>query len=451
MFGSCGQDCLHPVALQRWILGLCALLLACGTPDGELPEAGGSCSTAGALRCAQDGDKHVREGCHHGLWALYEFCADSETCEDVGGLGPTCVSDTNELVVPCATVKHDCADGNACTRDECTVGGCRNFPLGKNMLCDDGDVCTTGDRCSEQVGCTGDTRTCEDGDPCTTDSCTPKIGCAHTPIADCSTCKLPGPDGKGSGAVTLRITSMRPAGDKACDVDQDGKPDDALGEFWDAVHEEPGNSIRSLSSGTWMPLLRVAPAVGMAGFATMVQWLDGHPDSCLPGTSATCTALALAGSYQKVVNQPGTCRAGFEAAAVTTGGGALWTPPDKPTSPSKIRIPVVDMCPTFGPALAAAQGVAVFIEPIPDVAENAPAGGYSVRICGSVLRADIIAATTATNKFGCGGSEARLDRYLKALPILLKADLDLDTSGGAEAKSFGILATAERVSFGGAK
>jgi hypothetical protein len=82
-----------------------------------------------------------------------------------------------------------CDDGDPCTADACTPGGCVHTPL----TCDDHVACTT-DSCVAGV-CqhvpTGDlscacelgspTPECDDGDPCTVDACTP-AGCAHTPL-----------------------------------------------------------------------------------------------------------------------------------------------------------------------------------------------------------------------------------------------------------------------------
>jgi len=46
--------------------------------------------------------------------------------------------------------------------------------------CDDGNPCTTEDKCIDGV-CRGALRTCDDGDPCTDDRCDPDAGCVHTP------------------------------------------------------------------------------------------------------------------------------------------------------------------------------------------------------------------------------------------------------------------------------
>lgn len=62
----------------------------------------------------------------------------------------------------------DCADGNACTTDECDNGNCHNTPI---LGC---EPCITEAECDDGDGCTLDT--CESGQ------------CMHTPIPDCTPC-----------------------------------------------------------------------------------------------------------------------------------------------------------------------------------------------------------------------------------------------------------------------
>jgi hypothetical protein len=51
--------------------------------------------------------------------------------------------------------------------------------------CDDGDFCTTADRCRDGL-CTGSPVHCDDGDPCTVDACDPDSGaCAISPSEKC--------------------------------------------------------------------------------------------------------------------------------------------------------------------------------------------------------------------------------------------------------------------------
>lgn len=47
------------------------------------------------------------------------------------------------------------------------------------MACDDGNTCTSSDRCKAGV-CGGQAKSCDDGDPCTTDSCNAVAGCVSS-------------------------------------------------------------------------------------------------------------------------------------------------------------------------------------------------------------------------------------------------------------------------------
>ncbi len=78
----------------------------------------------------------------------------------------------------------DCADGNDCTTDSCDpILGCMHIP--HSNACDDGDLCTVQDSCSDGV-CTGSPLDCNDNDPCTDDSCAAMVGCEH--VQNSATC-----------------------------------------------------------------------------------------------------------------------------------------------------------------------------------------------------------------------------------------------------------------------
>ena len=81
-------------------------------------------------------------------------------------------------------------DVNECTDDVCQGGGCVHKPRPDNVLCGV-DKCRTclGGACVSTVPCA-------DGNPCTTDACDPAVGCAHTNLADGSSC--PSDDNAGT-------------------------------------------------------------------------------------------------------------------------------------------------------------------------------------------------------------------------------------------------------------
>ncbi|MCW5892299.1 MAG: right-handed parallel beta-helix repeat-containing protein [bacterium] len=128
--------------------------------------------------------------------AAADACDVAETCT---GAAAACPADA---AAPAATA---CDDGNVCTTDDrcdglgaCRGGGEREcagpclagtcdpavgcVPAPATTSCDDGDVCTSADRCSGIDGTclAGAPVGCDDGDPCTIDRCDAGVGCLHT-------------------------------------------------------------------------------------------------------------------------------------------------------------------------------------------------------------------------------------------------------------------------------
>jgi hypothetical protein len=135
-------------------------------------------------------------------WVLYKFNAkalagqtfkvrfrfDSMTCAATTGQG-WFVDDlriTTNLVKACTT-DANCADSNACSDNTCVNGQCA---LAWNATaCDDGNACTTGDKCNGAGVCKpGTAVTCNDNNGCTADSCNPVTGCvfANTDGVGCT-------------------------------------------------------------------------------------------------------------------------------------------------------------------------------------------------------------------------------------------------------------------------
>jgi hypothetical protein len=92
---------------------------------------------------------------------------------------------------PECTSDLDCNDLVDCTSDSCNpaTGTCTHEPM--DVVCDDGDACTTGERCDPASGCVmGTTTDCSDGIDCTRDTCDPFTGsCSHS--ADHRLCTPP--------------------------------------------------------------------------------------------------------------------------------------------------------------------------------------------------------------------------------------------------------------------
>ena len=139
------------------------------------------------------------------------LCAEATPCDD----GDDCTAnDQCDVEGECAGTPYSCDDGQECTFGSCDgEGGCgfeilegycyiggacvqdgAQMPdsvcLGcdvaasqvgwsslEGRVCDDGDLCTVDDRCSEG-GCSSEvTLDCIDGNPCTDDACDPAAGC----------------------------------------------------------------------------------------------------------------------------------------------------------------------------------------------------------------------------------------------------------------------------------
>ncbi|MBM4395167.1 MAG: putative metal-binding motif-containing protein [Deltaproteobacteria bacterium] len=137
---------------------------------------GGQCAAAGHLDCS-DGDPCTDNWCEADTGCAFGYntapCDDGDPCTGDG----TC---DQGACTPGAAI--DCNDSNPCTQETCIAGvGCRYENL--SAPCDDGDACTTGDRCVDGLCTATAGRDCGDGDPCTDDGCEPLIGCVKTPNA----------------------------------------------------------------------------------------------------------------------------------------------------------------------------------------------------------------------------------------------------------------------------
>ena len=114
------------------------------------------------------------------VWSLGAFA--QVTCDVPGPCDDFSVCTINDTCVNglCRGTKISCNDGDPCTSDLCDAqAGCFHTPsVGP---CDDGNACTSGDVCANGT-CQGAPIICaDDNNACTTESCTPALGCVHTP------------------------------------------------------------------------------------------------------------------------------------------------------------------------------------------------------------------------------------------------------------------------------
>ncbi|MEL6181841.1 MAG: hypothetical protein AAFS10_22970, partial [Myxococcota bacterium] len=137
-------------------------------------------------------------------------------CDD----GNACTTNdrcSNRMCAGVDTSAVDCNDGNVCTDDRCEpVGGCISTP--NTAACDDGNACTTNDRCSNRMCAGVDTSAvdCNDGNVCTDDSCNAVSGCVNTfnvaPCDDGVFCN--GEDSCAQGSC--RVHGGDPCGSQVC-------------------------------------------------------------------------------------------------------------------------------------------------------------------------------------------------------------------------------------------
>ncbi len=111
-----------------------------------------------------------------------QILGDGATCED----GDLCTAGETCMAGACdGGASIDCGDDNPCTTESCdpTTGCLAEL---HEEPCDDGDVCTELDACSEG-SCVGVGAACDDGNDCTADACLPGTGCVHA-AEDGGTC-----------------------------------------------------------------------------------------------------------------------------------------------------------------------------------------------------------------------------------------------------------------------
>ena len=224
---------------------------ACTT--GDQCTLDGLCASSSAVSC-DDANPCTEDTCQPDQGCLHSKMADGVPCEDgtpctqsdmctdgfcVAGdlvqcndanpedcLYAFCNPDTGQCdKVEVHPEGHPCLDGNPCTDgDSCdAMGKCKSGPPhqcvsqhpcrntwcneqakeGTNPCvlewkteeigCDDGDLCTTDDKClpaedGEGLFCTGTPMDCDDGDTCTSDACQEETGCIHEVLEDGALC-----------------------------------------------------------------------------------------------------------------------------------------------------------------------------------------------------------------------------------------------------------------------
>ena len=150
--------------------------------DGDQCTTGDTCidtvCTGTDLTCEDDNNFCTTDYCDSAIGCVYEPndfpCDDGNPCTS----GDIC---TAGECVPGENL-YDCNDENPCTNDSCNIdtGECLYIP--NTLPCEDGDLCTKGDVCTNSVCTPGDVPDCDDNNGCTEDSCNDQGNCVNAPL-----------------------------------------------------------------------------------------------------------------------------------------------------------------------------------------------------------------------------------------------------------------------------
>ncbi len=157
--------------------------------DGDPCTIGDICATGachGGKQDCNDGDVCSVDTCDAKTGkCLHGAVADDTLCDD----GNACTSKDRCKLGKCTGDDKDCSDGWACTLDTCNPVNavCSTKPIGDGGGCDDGDPCTVQELCKDGA-CKGVPHDCDDGSPCTTDACDSKTGCVHKAVTGAKSC-----------------------------------------------------------------------------------------------------------------------------------------------------------------------------------------------------------------------------------------------------------------------
>lgn len=171
--------------------GICDPILGCiieiesdGTPcnDGSFCTLEAECKAGvcipKALKSCDDGNPCSSDHCDPETGECLHDNISGIWCDDGN---PCTISDHCEAGICVSSESEYCDDQNPCTEDYCeTLVGCVNLPL-ENKPCNDKNPCTENDHCSAGTCVGGNEISCDDQNPCTDDFCDEKKGCLHIP------------------------------------------------------------------------------------------------------------------------------------------------------------------------------------------------------------------------------------------------------------------------------
>jgi hypothetical protein len=173
-----GGGCLHKAAIAPCSDGnACTIGDACNWQYWEPTKSG--CNGAGVLSC-DDGNPCTTDTCDPVVGCLHAAGSQGAACDD----GSSCTTGDVCKAGKCSgTGAVSCDDGNPCTLDPCVAGGCaQHLFVAAGTPCSTGDACRGAGQCGSG-SCVAPVIDCSDTNPCTTDSCSPTLGCQHSPAA----------------------------------------------------------------------------------------------------------------------------------------------------------------------------------------------------------------------------------------------------------------------------
>jgi hypothetical protein len=175
----------------------------------------GACVGQEQVNCNDD-NPCTDDYCQPGTGCVHKL--NTAPCNDDD---PCTISDTCSLGTCVGTGELNCDDDNPCTEDVCSdVAGCLHAPL--DGQCNDGNLCTDNDACTQGICAGTDPVDCDDDNICTSDTCSPLSGCVHSlneaPCNDdslCTTkdfCQL----GECQGTGILNCNDLNPCTTDSC-------------------------------------------------------------------------------------------------------------------------------------------------------------------------------------------------------------------------------------------
>ncbi len=383
-----------------------------------------------------DGNACTNDSCVPGTGCVAvnnsNLCNDGDPCTEVdmctGGV--------------CAGTPLDCRDGDPCTLDQCVGGICMN-PQNYGD-CDDGDACTTGEKCFDRVCGNGFVLDCYDFSDCTTDSCDSELGCINTPISggcdDGTVCTV----GDKCSAGECVGTAINCSDDNFCTNDLCDPLD---GCFWEnnALLCDDGNPCTAVDQcgggschGTTVfrtPLMKSGTyVIGSDGNAGSGLDIDGDSGTCAPtGKCASGIDNAFAAMTLMVKDQ-------FNPDLVTgiaAGDLAMFLEPEEP-----------------GPVGSPFEMKVFFGEQTAPTTCNPAVGGcnylaFKDDTIGSCTVKYAIQASTASSHISAGGKTYEavvyfmIGTYPVAVPLKwARVEADVTISGNSVTGGTGILAGA---------